>query len=107
MVVSLKSQKSTRMNRETLINLRRALAFAEQELGLSKFSEHEKKLYYAAAECCDAKGFFSSEEIRKSNWCKDIPHATYHRLLSRLIDAGVFGKRDGRLRNSYTLNALR
>jgi len=95
------------MNRETLINLRRALAFAEEELGLGKFSEHEKKLYYAAAECCDENGLFSSEKIRKSNWCKDIPHATYHRLLSRLIDAGVFGKRDGRLRNSYTLNALR
>ena len=100
-------QKSNGMNRETLINLRRALAFAELELGLSKLSENEKKLYYAAAECCDENGLFSSEKIRKSNWCNDIPHATYHRLLYRLIDAGVFSKREGRLRNSYTLNALR
>ena len=94
------------MNRESLINLRRALAFAEQELGLDRLNELEKKLYYAAVECSDASGFFSSEQIRKSEWCRDIPHASYHRLLARLTEAGVFGKRSGRQRNSYALNKL-
>lgn len=94
------------MNREKLMNLRRALEVAEQELGLDRLNEIEKRLYYAAVECCNTDGLFSSDQIRKSEWCKDIPHASYHRLLARLTDAGVFGKQSGRQRNRYALNKL-
>ena len=64
------------MNRESLINLRRALAFAEKELGLNTLSETEKQLYYAAVENADEEGNFVSDKIRQSEWCIDIPHAT-------------------------------
>jgi hypothetical protein len=91
------------MNRESLINLRRALAFAEKELGLNTLSETEKQLYYAAVENADDEGNFLSDIIRHSEWCRDIPHATYHRLLSQLTDYGIFEKADGSQRNRYAI----
>jgi hypothetical protein len=91
------------MNRESLIKLRRALAFAEKELGLNTLSETEKQLYYAAVENADDEGNFLSDKIRHSEWCSDIPHATYHRLLSQLINYGIFEKTDGSQRNRYAI----
>ena len=93
------------MNLDSLISLRKALEFAEKELGIDELGETDKKLYYAAIECCNPNGSFSSEEIRSSNWCKDIPHASYHRVLARLTDLGVFSKQQGRQRNLYNLTA--
>lgn len=94
------------MDRETLINLRRALVFAEKELGLDTLSEVEKKLYYAAVESADSRGNFFSDAIRQSEWCRNIPHATYHRLLAELTTSGVFKKVDGSHRNRYALAKL-
>jgi hypothetical protein len=91
------------MNRESLINLRRALAFAEKELGLDTLSEIEKQLYYAAVENADAGGNFLSDTIRQSEWCRDIPHATYHRFLAQLTKCGIFEKVKGAKRNRYKL----
>ena len=54
------------MNRDSLISLRIALNFAEEELGIQSLSEIEKKLYYAALDCADSLGNFSSEVIRHS-----------------------------------------
>ena len=91
------------MNRDSLISLRNALNFAEEELGLNKLSELEKKLYYAALDCSDTFGHFSSEVIRNSKWCKDIPHATYHRTLANLVTNGIISKVSDRKRNLYSL----
>ena len=92
-----------RMNRESLINFRRALAFAEKELGLNTLSETEKQLYYAAVENADEEGNFVSDKIRQSEWCSDIPHATYHRLLAQLTKSGIFTKIEGAQRNRYKI----
>ena len=91
------------MNRNSLISLRNALEFAEEELGLHKLSDLEKKLYYAALDCADTLGNFSSEIIRNSKWCKDIPHATYHRALASMLKAHTFQKVSGSQRNYYRL----
>ena len=89
------------MNRNSLISLRNALDFAEEELGLHKLSDLEKKLYYAALDSADNLGNFSSEIMRKSKWCQDIPHATYHRTLANMIKRKAFLREPGRQRNHY------
>lgn len=91
------------MNKDSLISLRNALNFAEEELGLHKLNDLEKKLYYAALDCADNLGNFSSEVIRNSKWCKDIPHATYHRTLANLVRNKIFRKASDRQRNLYSL----
>ena len=91
------------MNRNSLISLRNALQFAEEELGLHKLSDLEKKLYYAALDCADTHGNFSSEIIRNSKWCKDIPHAPYHRALASMLKENTFLKVSGKQRNYYHL----
>ena len=91
------------MNRDSLISLRTALNFAEEELGIQSLSELEKKLYYAALDCADTLGNFSSEVIRNSKWCKDIPHATYHRALASMLKAHTFLKVSGSQRKYYRL----
>lgn len=91
------------MNSDSLISLRIALNFAEEELGIQSLSEIEKKLYYAALDCADSLGNFSSEVIRKSKWRKSIPHATYHRALTSMLEAHTFLKVPGSQRNYYRL----
>ena len=92
------------MDRKSLISLRRVLSHAEYELGISDLSDAEKKIYYAALECSDEFGNFTSEAVRASDWCADIPHATYHRTLNRLIKNEIFKKISGTKRNHYSLN---
>jgi hypothetical protein len=94
------------MNRDSLISLRTALNYAEEELGIQRLSELEKKLYYAAVELADNFGHFSSEVIRNSKWCKDIPHASYHRALANLVKEHIFLKEPGSQRNYYCLPKL-
>ena len=94
------------MNRGSLISLRMALNYAEEELGIQRLSELEKKLYYAAVELADNSGHFSSEIIRNSKWCKDIPHASYHRALANLVKEHIFLKEPGSQRNYYCLPKL-
>ena len=47
------------MNRDSLVSLRIALNFAEEELGIQSLSEIEKKLYYAALDSADSIGNFA------------------------------------------------
>ena len=91
------------MSRDSLISLRTALNYAEEELGIQRLSELEKKLYYAAVDLADSLGNFSSEIIRNSNWCKDIPHASYHRALANMVKDHIFLKEPGSQRNYYCL----
>ena len=83
-----------------------ALNYAEEELGIQRLSELEKKLYYAAVELADNSEHFSSEIIRNSKWCKDIPHASYHRALANLVKEHIFLKEPGSQRNHYCLPKL-
>ena len=83
-----------------------ALNYAEEELGIQRFSELEKKLYYAAVKLADNSGHFSSEIIRNSKWCKDIPHASYHRALANLVKEHIFLKEPGSQINYYCLPKL-
>ena len=91
------------MDRKSLISLRRVLSHAEYELGISDLSDAEKKFYWAALECSDASGNFTSDAVRASEWCADIPHATYHRVLAKFLKNERIRKFSGTGRNRYTL----
>jgi len=91
------------MNRQALINLRKALAYAEQDLGLSKLTTNQKSLVYGAWEIADERQNFTSDLLRQTGTCINLPYATYHRSLAQLISLGLFEKLAGTHRNKYKL----
>jgi predicted HTH transcriptional regulator len=91
------------MDRQALINLRKALEYAEQDLGLSKLSANQKSLVYAAWEIADQNQNFTSDLLRQTALCETLPYATYHRSLAQLLSLGIFEKVAGTHRNKYKL----
>ena len=89
------------MDKKALINLRRALEYAELAMGLSKLTSNQKTLVYGAWEIADLHQNFTSDCLRAAEICKSLPYATYHRCLSQLISLGVFEKVPGTKRNRY------
>ena len=91
------------MDRHALINLRKALEYAERDLGLSKLSANQKSLVYGALEIVDECQNFTSDLLRQTETCVNLPYATYHRSLAQLISLGFFEKAAGTHRNKYKL----
>ena len=89
------------MDKKALMNLRKALEYAEQDLGLSKLNSNQKSLVYGAWEIADLNQNFMSDRLREGEICKNLPYATYHRCLAQLINLGVFEKIVGTQRNRY------
>ena len=92
------------MDKKTLINLRRALEYAEQDLGLSKLTTNQKSLVYGAWEIADTNQNFTSDALRHTRVCKNLPYATYHRSLAQLLSLGIFEKVHGTHRNKYKVS---
>ena len=92
------------MDRQELINLRKALEYAEQDLGLSKLSTNQKSLVYAAWEIADQNQNFTSDLLRQTALCETLPYATYHRCLAQLLSLGIFHKVHGTHRNKYKVS---
>jgi len=92
------------MDRQALINLRKALVYAEQDLGLSKLTTNQKSLVYGAWEIADENQNFTSDLLRKTAVCETLPYATYHRSLAQLLSLGIFKKVPGSHRNKYTVS---
>jgi len=80
------------MDRKALINLRKALEYAEQDLGLSKFIANQKSLVYGAWEIANQNQDFTSDLLRQTAVCANLPYATYHRCLAQLLSLGIFEK---------------
>ena len=62
----------------------------EADLGLSEFSDSERLIVYSAMAIIDDNEKLSSENLRSRVPVSALPHATYHRLLNKLISKGVF-----------------
>ena len=78
------------MRHRALLNIREALQQMEADLGLSEFSEAERLIVYSAMTLIDENEKLSSENLRSRVSVSSLPHATYHRLLNKLISRGVF-----------------
>ena len=78
------------MGYRALLNIRSALQQMEADLGLSEFSEAERLIVYSAMALIDENEKLSSENLRSRVPVSALPHATYHRLLNKLISKGVF-----------------
>jgi hypothetical protein len=77
------------MSYRILLNIRTALEQMEADLGLSKFSEAEKVILYNAMSIVDENQSLTSQSLRSRIPVEVLPHATYHRLLNKLISKGV------------------
>ena len=91
------------MNRETLLNLKKTLNFAEAGLELQHLSLLQKEMYYGVLEIADHNNEFSSDLLKDTVKMLDIPHATYHRVLRSLLQKGFITKANDRKRNAYVL----
>ena len=91
------------MNRETLLNLKKTLNFAEAGLELQHLSLLEKEMYYGVLEIADHNNEFSSDLLKDTVKMLDIPHATYHRVVRSLLQKGFITKANDRKRNAYVL----
>ena len=91
------------MNRETLLNLKKTLNFAEAGLELQHFTLLEKEMYYGVLEIADHNNEFSSDLLKDTVKALDVPHATYHRMIKNLLKKGFMSKAANRQRNSYLL----
>ena len=78
------------MRYRALLNIRTALQQMEADLGLSECSEAERLIVYCAMTLVDENEKLSSENLRSRIPVTSLPHATYHRLLNKLISRGVF-----------------
>ena len=91
------------MNKEVLLNLKKALNFAEAGLELQNLTLLEKEIYYGVLTIVDQNNEFSSDLLKDSVKALDVPHATYHRLIKNLLKKGFISKAANRQRNSYVL----
>ena len=91
------------MNRKMLLNLKLALRQAETDLGISNLPEFEREMLYGVLDVIDDEKAFSSDELRKNTYVSRFTHATYHRILAKLVSDGWIGKAQGRVRNEYKL----
>ena len=91
------------MNKQMLINLKKALNSGEQSLNLTALSLLEKEVYYGILDIADDQNEFSSAFLRDTISVLDIPHATYHRMIKNLLEKGFIVKAPNRKRNAYVL----
>ena len=91
------------MNREILLNLKKAVSFAEAGLELQNLTLLEKEIYYGVLAIVDKKNEFSSDLLKDTVKALDIPHATYHRMIKNLLKKGFISKATNRQRNAYLL----
>ena len=91
------------MNRQVLLNLKKAVSFAEASLELQQLTLLEKEMYYGVLEIVDQNNEFSSDLLKDTVKVLDIPHATYHRLIKNLLEKGFITKAADRQRNAYLL----
>ena len=91
------------MNREILLNLKKALNFAEAGLELQHLTLLEKEMYYSVLTIVDQNNEFSSDLLKDTVKVLNIPHATYHRMIKNLLKKGFISKAANRQRNSYVL----
>ena len=91
------------MNSQVLLNLKKALNFAEAGLELQQLTLLEKEMYYGVLEIADQNNEFSSDLLKDTVKVLDIPHATYHRLIKNLLKKGFIAKAADRQRNAYIL----
>ena len=91
------------MNRQVLLNLKKAVNFAEAGLELQNLTLLEKEIYYGVLTIVDHNNEFSSDLLKHTVKALDIPHATYHRMIKNLLKKGFISKAANRQRNSYFL----
>ena len=91
------------MNREILLNLKKAVNFAEADSELQNLTLLEKEIYYGALTIVDQNNEFSSDLLKDTVKMLDIPHATYHRVVRSLLQKGFITKANDRKRNAYVL----
>ena len=91
------------MNKEVLLNLKKAINFAEAGLELQNLPLLEKEIYYSVLTIVDQNNEFSSDLLKDTVKALDIPHATYHRTIKNLLKKGFISKAANRQRNAYLL----
>lgn len=72
-----------------LVRLRTAMWEMEVDLGLTRLSQNERDVLYAFHALTSAsEPIVTSESARNAQYVATMPHATFHRCLSKLLELG-------------------
>ena len=91
------------MKIETILNLRKALGYAETEMGLEKLTNDERDLIYGILSVVDKFGYFQSSELKKTSFMQKTSNASYQRHLKDLLQKKIISKASDRKRDLYLL----
>ena len=91
------------MKIETILNLRKALGYAETELGLEKLTNDERDLIYGILSVVDQFGYFQSSELKKTSFTQNTSNASYQRHLKDLLEKKIISRAQDRKRDLYLL----
>jgi hypothetical protein len=83
--------------------LRDMLAGMENDLGLNNLNRVERDMYHACYDTIATDGSFTSGELRAHRLMADVPPATFHRALKKLIEAGWVMRHEDCVKKNYTL----
>lgn len=85
---------------------RHELIRLEDDLGLGNMSRLERDLHYAIRDVADANGGFTSRDLREHQLLQNVPPASFHRALVRLVEVGRIRHADDSLARNYVINQM-
>jgi hypothetical protein len=83
--------------------LRKLLIGMEEDLGLKNLNRVERDLFHACQDISDETGTFVSSELRAHKLLVNVPPATFHRALKRLLETGMIKRADNSIVKNYVL----
>jgi hypothetical protein len=83
--------------------LRNLLTGMEEDLGLNNLNRIERDMYHACNDTIAADGSFTSGELRAHRLMANVPPATFHRALKRLIEVGLVMRHGDSVKKNYVL----
>lgn len=86
-----------------LAKLRHDLIMLEDDLGLGNLNRLERDLYHASRDVADADGCFTSRNLRLHQLLENVPQASFHRALGRLVEAGFIQLAADSLARNYVI----
>ena len=85
---------------ENAVQLKKLLVTMEKDIGLEKFSDAERSVFYAAVDL-DIGEAIHTRVIRSHLLTVDVTQATFYRALKTLVEKGFLSHEDGTKAGQY------
>lgn len=86
--------------------VRQSLVKLEDDLGFGNLTRLERDLYYVIRDVADAEGCFTSRDLRMHQLLENVPTASFHRALARLVEVGRIRHAVESLAKNYEIDEI-